>query len=345
MTTKINCILIALTLIATSCTDRPSSILVKTDESFDVGASKIIGVNHVGLSARNLKKSVDFYKKSAGLKTVSDEQAIDHPFSKIANKDLSGRMRILKGPNSFLRIMEFDQKDTGGSELLLKPEGPGATHICYIAPKADPIDGQFVKNGATWESSRNAMVDMRGVGYMYGYLRDPDGVMLEVELAPEPNFKGHLWLGHIATATPDLTKTMEFYTKVLGYVHYRRSDNIEGEGYDEVVGIKGVKLHGAWFRVAPFYSLEFWQFVNPKTEARTRISHPNEIGYNLIALETTDIDSDFKRLQSLGIPLETDIVDVQDGRAFYFRDLDGNLLALMEFIPGSKLSLKAIRSY
>ena len=345
MTTKINCILIALTLIATSCTDRPSSLLIKNDESLDVGTSKIIGVNHVGISVGNLEKSVGFYMKSAGLKTLTDEQAIDPTFSMVTKEDLSGRMRILKGPNTYIRIMEFDQKDSGGSEKLLEPQGPGATHICYIAPKADPIDGRFVKNGATWESSGNAMVDMRGVGYMYGYLRDPDGVMLEVELAPEPNFRGHMWFGHIATATPDLTKTIEFYKEVLGYEPYRRSDDIEGEGYDQVVGLEGVKLHGAWFRVAAFYSLEFWQFVNPKTEVPTRISSPNEIGYNLIALETTDIDSDFERLKSLGIPLETDIVDVQDGRAFYFRDLDGNLLALMEFIPGSKLSLKAIRSY
>jgi hypothetical protein len=83
----------------------------------------------------------------------------------------------------------------------------------------------------------------------------------------------------------------------------------------------------------------------PKTEAPTRTRRPSEIGYNLIALETTDSDADFKRLKSLGIPLETTIVEVQDGRAFYFRDLDGNLLALMEFVPGSKLSLKSIRSY
>ena len=89
----------------------------------------------------------------------------------------------------------------------------------------------------------------------------------------------------------------------------------------------------------------FGSFVNPKTEVPAQTRRPNEIGYNLIALETTDIDADFKRLKSLGITLETDIVKVQDGRAFYFRDLDGNLLALMEFVPGSKLSLKGIRSY
>ena len=49
-------------------------------------------------------------------------------------------------------------------------------------------------------------------------------------------------------------------------------------------------------------------------------------------------------MKSSGIPLETDIVDTRDGQAFYFRDPDGNLLALMDFYPGSSLSLNALRS-
>lgn len=110
------------------------------------------------------------------------------------------------------------------------------------------------------------------------------------------------------------------------------------------MGFEGVELHGGWFRVAPFYSLEFWQFTSPVTKARTELPPLDRIGYNLIAMETTDIDADFARLKSQGLILETGIVDTQDGQAFYFRDPDGNLLALMEFAPGSKLSLNALNS-
>lgn len=342
MIQKISGILISLALFTLGCSNqREEPILLKSDPSFNVGPSNIIGVNHIGLSVNDLGKAVNFYKQSAGLSLVSDRQAIDHPFSVISKEELSGQMQILQGPNTSIRIMEFDQKDSGRFSEMLEVQGPGVTHICYIGPKAQPIDGRFVKNGATWESSSNAMVNMRGVGYMYGYLRDPDGLMLEIEHAPEPNFRGQLWFGHVATAVMDLTKTMEFYERMLGFPHYRRADNREGPTYDQVAGVENVKIHGAWFRVAPFYSLEFWQFLNPKPEPPSRIKSPNEIGYNLIALETTDVDAEFNRLNSLGIPFETEILDVLDGRAFYFRDLDGNLLAFMEFNPGSNLSLKA----
>ncbi len=336
-----------LVLAASLCGLLVSAHEIKSDINLKVGSSTIIGVNHVGLSVENLERSVSFYTKSAELKVVYPSvQPIDESIraAKIL-KNASGRMRILKGPNGFIRIMEFKKKVPARSRKILEAYGPGVTHICYIAPKTDPIDGQFVSSGATWESMGKAMVDMRGVGYMYGYLRDLDGLMLEVEHAPEPNFEGRMWLGHVATATPDLTRTLEFYKKVLGYDYYRRADSLSGATYDNVVGFEGVELHGGWFRVAPFYSLEFWEFVSPDTKDRTKLPRLNEFGYNVIALETTDIKSDFARLRSLGLALETEIVATQDGKAFYFRDPDGNLLALMEFDPGSKLSLNALNSH
>ena len=309
----------------------------KPDPLMEGRSSTIIGVNHVGLSVEKLGRSVAFYRKSAGLKAVGGKRPIDkslYTAGSLEYKGKPGKMRVLKGPNSFLRIMEFDDKVPAESRQLLEVQGPGVTHVCYIAPKAKPVDGKFVSNGATWE----------GVGYMYGYLRDIDGLMFEVEHAPEPNFDDHLWLGHVATATPDLTRTLEFYTKALGFEHFRRADDRSGPTYDNVAGVEGVILHGAWFRLAPFYSLEFWQFVSPQTRERAKLPRLNEIGYNLVALETTDIESDFARMKSSGIPLETDIVDTRDGQAFYFRDPDGNLLALMDFYPGSSLSLNALRS-
>lgn len=343
---KIKAILISLVLVAASSAVITLGHEIEPDPNLKAGFSTIIGVNHVGLSVEDLKRSVAFYKKSAGLNVVYPSiRDIDKSLhaTKLLD-DASGRMSILKGPNGFLRIIEFEKKIPARSRKKLEAYGPGRTHICYIAPKARPIDGRFVKSGATWESMGKAMVDMRGVGYMYGYLRDLDGLMFEIEHAPEPNFEGHMWLGHIATATPDLTRTLEFYTKVLGYDYYRRADDLSGSTYDDVVGFEGVGLHGGWFRVAPYYSLEFWQFTNPVTKPRTELPRLNEIGYNLVALETTDIDADFNRLKSLGLALETEIVDTQDGRAFYFRDPDGNLLALMEFRSGSKLSLQAFNS-
>ena len=58
---------------------------------------------------------------------------------------------------------------------------------------------------------------------------------------------------------------------------------------------------------------------------------------------TTDIEADYKRIQSTGVELATEIVPVLEGRAFYLRDLDGNLIGLTQFDIGSALSLQALK--
>lgn len=305
--------------------------------------STIVGVNHVGLSVVDLEKSAKFFRDTMGLETVQTASKID-PFLRSAGlagqKD--GRSTTLVGPNSFLKLMEFENRQAGVDGAVMPVQGPGITHICFQAPKSKPLDGKAVQNGATWVSSSNAMVDLRGVGFMYGYLRDPSGLMFEVEHAPEPKFDVDVWMGHVAIATHDLTGTLAFYEKVLGIKPYRRVDNISGPTFDLVGGVENAKIHGAWFRVAPFYNLEFWEYVSPRTEASDGPTPLNKVGYNVVALETTDIEADFARLNAAGVPLETDIVKVDGGRSIFLRDLDGNLLSLTEFEAGSSLSLTSL---
>lgn len=313
------------------------------DPIYAAQSSTIIGVNHVGLSVVDLERSSNFYKQSMGLTAYGSASDIDTSLRNAGMVEQTGvRTVTLNGPNSFLRLMEFDRPTSWRQGEAMPVQGPGITHICFQAPKSRPLDGKAAENGATWVSSSNAMVDMRGVGFMYGYMRDPNGVMFEIEHAPEPKFEVDVWMGHVAFATSDLTRTVEFYEQLLGIKHYRRVDNIAGPTFDLVGGLKDGKLHGAWFRVAPFYNLEFWQYVNPRTDEPGEPAPMDQIGYNVVALETSDIEADFARLTAAGIALETGIVSVEGGRGVFLRDLDGNLLSLTEYEAGSSLSLMSL---
>jgi catechol 2,3-dioxygenase-like lactoylglutathione lyase family enzyme len=305
--------------------------------------SNIIGVNHVGMTVRNIDRSLQFYEQSVGMTLVRRmSSAVNSGMPDLGNEKAdTGKAAIIRGANSFLRLMEFDHSLPAHKGGVLPAQGPGITHICFQAPKAKPIDGKFIESGGSWVSSTGAMVDMRGVGFMYGYLRDPDGIMVEIEHDPEPKFNGDIWMAHVAIATPDLTKTLAFYEKVLGFAHFRRGDNRSAPTYGQVVGIEGAVLHGAWFRLAHNYNLEFWQFSNPKTPVRGAPASINQLGYNLIALETIDIEADYARIKAEGVALDTEIVETADGRAFYLRDPDGNLITLTEIEEGSDLSLRA----
>ena len=177
---------------------------------------------------------------------------------------------------------------------------------------------------------------------MYGYLRDPDGLMLEIEHAPDPNFDVDYWMGHVAMATPDMTRTIDFYEKVMGYDHYRRVDNLGGPTFSDVAGADNATLHGGWFRIAPYYNLEFWEFKSPRTHESEAPTQMNQLGYSVIMFETTDIKADYNRIKEAGVELATRIVPVVEGRAFYLRDPDGNLIGFTQFDKGSALSLQAL---
>lgn len=316
-----------------------------SDPLFKEGTSSIIGVNHVGLSVSDLKNSLSFYENAIGL--VPEDMKFHPSNSFLSIDDISvpsPKIAILSGPNSYIRLMEFGHAGARHQTTALPVQGPGVTHICFQAPKSKPLDAKAITHGATWVSSSNAMVDLRGVGFMYGYLRDPSGLMFELEHAPEPKFDVDVWVGHVAIAAHDLTEAIDFYEKLLGIAHYRRVDNISGPTFDEVAGIESGVLNGAWLRVAPFYNIELWQYQNPPTLPPSTPKPVSEIGYNSIAFETTDIDADYQRITKLGIVPETGIVPIDGGRAFFLRDPVGTLLSLQEYDAGSPFSLKAINS-
>ncbi len=306
--------------------------------------SHIIGVNHVGITVSDITKSREFYEKTTFLSPIKDfDAATPKGMPALGALGDKGTATMLQGPNSFLKLMSYGDVQQARGGHVMPVQGPGITHICFMAPKAKPLDANMIAHGATWQSSTEAMVDMRGVGFMYGYLRDPDGVMLELEHAPKPKINGDVWLGHVAIATPDLTKTLAFYEKLLGYKSFRRVDNLGGPTFGQVAGIEGAVLNGAWFRISDYYNLEFWQFSTPKTQQSQGNKNINQLGYNSIVFETTDIAADFARIQAAGIKPETNIIRANEIRSFYVRDLDGNLLAFTEFKPGSELSLTALK--
>lgn len=319
----------------------PAEISLPPDPLMKGRNSHIIGVNHVGLTVSDLDEQAKYFEKAAQMMPIEMTNT-DLPSIAGAKNLTGGRMQVLRGVNSFLRLMTFDDIAPAYEDGELPVQGPGITHICFIAPKSRPIDAGFIRHGGKWVSSGGAMVDMRGTGYMYGYLRSVDGTMIEIEHANEPKIDVDVWMSHAAIVTHDLTRLLAYYETVLGYPHYRRVNDISGPTFDEVGGLSGANIDGAWFRIAPYYGLEFWQYNQPATEKRQSPQAINQRGYNMIAFETTDIEADFKRLRGAGIALPNGIEKSAGGRSFYLRDPDGNLLAFTQFEDGSPLSLRAL---
>ena len=299
------------------------------DNSTTLVASTIKGMHHVGIAVSDVEKSVEFYQSVTALKRIDHDNIagyLPEPCEKSA---------VLKGPNGYLQLMQF----AGPTDLSEVPvAGPGVTHLCLQSPAEDALFNNFINNGAKPVSKGDQPIDLNGQGVRYGYARDADNIMFEIEQLDQPRFEGSIWIAHIALVTPDLDQSVAFYRNLLGVETYGLVNKVMGERFDEVTGIENVRIRVAWFNTGNMV-LEIWEYVNPKTP------HPGEplpfskIGYNKIALEVDDLEAELSRLKRMGVECLNEPEEINGITEVYFRDPDGNLISLLKPNPSAEVGV------
>lgn len=304
--------------------------------------STISGINHVGMSVRDLNAAVDFYTRA-----VAVEEEPSKVLSNSAAERASGfgstpiGRTALRGPNGYLELSQYDASLFGTTEVL-PVQGPGVTHVCYQAPSSEDIYSRFKAEGATPVSRGQEPISLLGRGVYYAYERDCDGIMFETEHLDNPNFEGSIWLSHVALVSPDLDRLVDFYEILLGFEPNRRTNKAAGPRFDEVADYEGVHIRAAWFDLSNMI-LELWQFVNPVTPAAGAPVPYEKIGYTKFAFEVSDIEKDHKRLVESGVQFLSAPVQTAESTEVYGRDPDGNLFSLIQPAPGSSISIDALK--
>ena len=303
-------------------------------------ASSVIGIHHVGMSVTDLKASVEFYSQALGvrLQNMPDTmQAEDDSlgFSKPSNS------AVLAFPNGYLKLSEYDRSDFSPPPVL-PVKGPGITHVCYQSPTSEDIYQRLINGGATTVSRGEQPVHLLGQGVYYAYARDHDGIMYETEHLDHAPFEGRIWLSHAALVSPDLDRLVEFYSLLLDAKPNRRTDRASGPRFDEVAGYDNVMIRAAWFDIGNMI-LEMWQFVNPVTPQPQRPSAIEDVGYNKVAFEVSDLQTEYERLTTLGVAFLSSPARSVDGWEVCLRDPDGNLISLIQPKQQDDLSVSYLK--
>jgi catechol 2,3-dioxygenase-like lactoylglutathione lyase family enzyme len=307
--------------------------------------STIRGIHHVSIVVQNVDSSLAFYLQTTGLKELS------RPIKNLSNFKLEKKSGFktparqtawLIGPNAMLELIAFDSKKPP-SQSQLPIQGPGFTHFCYQAPQNHSIYEQAKSAGATIVSRDGVPVD-RGFGVQYVYIRDKNGIMFEVEQLAQAKFEEKVWLGHIAVATPNIDRLVDFYSQLLGVKPHSRADNIKNNPkLDAIANIDSLKLRGAWFKTGNMI-LEMWQFDQPRTQNPTQEASFTQIGYQQIAFEVSNIEQEFQRLKNLGFKfLTSSPIQSETETGLFLRDPDGNLLQLFQYNSESKITLERLK--
>ena len=308
--------------------------MTNTGENIRTSGTAIKGIHHIGISVADVAASSAFLEAAANLTRVGEGSFSG---TGIASSTPSAST-IMKGPNAYVELMQFNSQ----TPEPVPVEGPGFTHLCFQSPSERLMYNGFKDAGATAVSWGEGPVDLGGYGVHYAYLRDPDKTMYEVEQVDRPPFGEQVWIGHVALASHDMDRLVEFYSDVFGIGPYRRVNKATGPRVDEVTGLKDARMRAAWFNVANMV-LEIWEFVNPVTPDTSAARPFEKVGYNKVAFEVSNLTKEMTRLKARGVNFASEPLATPIGVEAYATDPDGNRFSLVQ-LDDSLLSIDQLKN-
>jgi glyoxylase I family protein len=139
---------------------------------------------------------------------------------------------------------------------------------------------------------------------------------------------------HIAISTPELNRSVRFYTDILGFELIGEYDwKVGDETMDQVMDLKGSS--GKYMMLKKTNALlEIFEFATPAPSPVRGQRPVFECGISHISLDVVDLDAEYERLRAQGMSFHSPPMDFDHGalRATYGRDPDGNVIELIEYI-------------
>ncbi|MFT6047542.1 MAG: catechol 2,3-dioxygenase-like lactoylglutathione lyase family enzyme [Arenicella sp.] len=322
-----------------------SAIEVDNTADIEDTSTSIMGINHIGLSVKNLDETLAFYKEATDFKLVrrakvSNNEGADALY---AHDGVAYEIAVLKAPNILFELIEFKHNEHASRQRTPVTES-GMTHTCFQSPSTDSGWDKFIKAGASPLSRGAQPIDLGGYGVTYGYAYDPEGNMMELEQLDLEilnrvqkdktweEFSEAMWMTQVALVTHDIERLMKYYESVLGFQPFRVADISGKPKFDEIVNIDDVKMLGGWFKMDQASKMmEFWQFVNPVTAEFKSQRDATTMGYSF-SLEVGDIQKEYQRLTGLGVDFISKPVKLGGFWQVYARDPDSNIFSLRQAV-------------
>ena len=135
---------------------------------------------------------------------------------------------------------------------------------------------------------------------------------------------------HVAVHCRDIDKMVKFYRDAFGF-------ETVGEGYDwrdsqmidQIIDVPGSAARAIMMKAGTCY-VELFQFSAPAPNSE-RPLRPFDKGYTHFCVDVTDIETEYKRLQGLGMTFGSPVpVDAGHVKTVYGRDPEGNIIEIQQ---------------
>ena len=144
-------------------------------------------LHHTGYTVSDLDRSVAFYRDLMGLEVLAQQEKQGGYLAAIVGyPDAHVRMAHLRAPASghVLELFEYIAPK-GETPERIEPRDVGTAHLCFLVDDLDAVYRRLVDAGVETFVSPPVLVDTGINTGGYGiYLRDPDGIVLEIFQPP-----------------------------------------------------------------------------------------------------------------------------------------------------------------
>lgn len=308
--------------------------------------AQVLAVETVGLTVRDMDRSVEFFTKVLTFEKVSDVEVAGEAFEHLEGI-FGARARVarLKLGDEQIELTEY--LAPRGRSI---PEGARSNdrsfqHVAIIVSdmaKAYACLREFKVEHASTGPQRLPDWNKNAGGIEAFYFKDPDGHALEILAFPRdkgdpkwhrPTDKLFLGIDHTAIVVWDTDTSLELYRDTLGFRVAGESENY-GPEQERLNNVFGARLHITGLRAAAGPGIEFLEYLAPR-DGRTAPAdlEANDIAHWQTTLLTRGIDALLTGVRLLFVsPGAVALPDASLGfrRGMLVRDPDGHALRLVE---------------
>lgn len=312
--------------------------------------AQVTGVGAIGITVKDMNRSVKFYEEVLGFKKISDNEFSGAEYESLNNLfGLNIRVAKMQLGDEFIELTDF--LTSGGRSI---PEDQKSNdlffqHIAIVVSDMDKAFRQLKRFNVEYVSTSPQTLPITNVaaaGIKAFYFHDPDDHNLELIYFPkgkgDPKWQtanGKIFLGidHTAIGVSSTENSQKFYQDALGIERKGDSWNF-GTEQEHLNNVEGASLHITGFRVAAGPGVEFLQYLKPgpgkKYPADTRA---DDIWFWQTNLFTSDAEALYKKLKVAGYDfISKQIVHFNangfHSKAFIVKDPDGHAVLVKELV-------------
>jgi catechol 2,3-dioxygenase-like lactoylglutathione lyase family enzyme len=314
-----------------------------------VALSQVSKVESVGITVKEMDRSLKFYTEVLGFKKISDTEYKGTTFEKLQGVfGLNMRVAKLQLGDEFIELTDY--LTTGGRSI---PEDAKSNdlffqHIAIVVSDMEKAYALLKKYNVEHVSTSPQTLPKSipaAEGIKAFYFHDPDDHNLELIFFPKgkglekwQQSKGKIFLGidHTAIGVSSTESSHKFYQDLLGVERKGDSWN-KGIEQEHLNNVEGASLHITGYRAAAGPGIEFLQYVNPGPgNAYPKNSRSDDIWHWQTILIVDDAESLYKKLKSAGISfVSKELVHQQEKnihtKSFIVRDPDGHAMFIKEY--------------